>query len=111
MLSIKEIEVIFLNETYHNILHDIFNIKKLMGVTEILNLYTILINCLIKSQSHINIVNALYKSGVINNIINLFDENKIHAKVLSNIMDLAAYIFKNKFQILNQEQVFYIVQI
>lgn len=108
MLSIKELEEIFLNETYLNIIHDLFYKKKLMGVSEILNLYTILINCLIKSQNHKNILNALYKLGTIDNLINLFDENKIHAKVLSNVMDLAAYIFKNRFQILNQEQVIYL---
>lgn len=103
--KINDLEIVFTNENYLNILLELYEKKELMKIVDIQDMFITLISSLIKTVDHYRIANYLKKIGIIDHIIKIFEENKIHTKILSRIMDIVLYIKKNKFKILNKEQV------
>lgn len=76
-----------------------------MNITDIINLFILLILSLIQKKSFNNIANALKNSGIIDGIIKILQKTKIHVQVITNIFDLISTTIQNRFEILDEEQV------
>jgi hypothetical protein len=103
--KIPLLEPIFLDENNLNILYDIYNNKELMKIPDLLNLFVLLTLSLIQKKNLNRIAKAFKNIGIIDSLINILEERKIHVQIVSNILDLISTILQNKFDVLDNQQV------
>jgi len=100
----NNLESIFLDENYLTILYEIYENKDLISIVDLHNMFILFISCLIQTTDN-KVGNALKNIGIVDNIIKIFGENKIHRNILASIMDLVLYIEKSRCKIIDDNQV------